>query len=141
MSSLPETPYLNRDYARLLLVMRKLVRNEFEVILPLDRAETPILLVHYARRSRDTMLHEMANELEEMLAGPQVPEARETDVGQREVVRYRGAVVAAQPQPEHPATEEAVWYRGVPQVENAAVLPPPGARRVKRVYRGQVIEE
>lgn len=115
MPSLPVMPQVNRDYARLLLVMRKLIRAEFDVTISLEQAEAPTLLIHYARRSDDTLLHEMANELEEWLTPP-----------------------PADAMPAVPAPEP-LCYRGVPLARAAA----PAAEeehKVKRVYRGRVIE-
>lgn len=138
MSPLPEIPQLNRDYARLLLVMRKLIRNEFEVTIPLDRPETTILLLHYARRSADTMLHEMAKELEELLAQPQ----QSATLGQaHEAPRYRGAVIASPPPNKAAHTEGVTWYRGVPMVGEEVVVPHREEKQAKRIYRGQVIDE
>lgn len=138
MSQLPETPQLNRDYARLLLVMRKLIRNEFEVSLPLDRPETTVLLLHYAQRSQESLLHEMAKELEELLAQPAAQSHGEE---LHEVARYRGAVAAAPLAQEMVQHDEPVRYRGVVKHEDEAASAPHEGQKAKRIYRGQVVEE
>lgn len=108
---------INRDYIRLLQVMRRFVKEEFAVTIRMTQEDAVEQLLYHAGISRNHVLREMALELRDFTADEQaVPHAGS---GGDEAVRYyRGATVAADNadgQPERPG-------------------------RAKRVYRGQVIE-
>lgn len=58
---------LSRESIRLMLMMRRLVRDEFGVTVPLSDDEAAAELLAFATRARNTLLHEMARELEALL--------------------------------------------------------------------------
>lgn len=88
---------LSRDYARLMLVMRRMVREEFSVTIHLDEPGAGEELLSFARVSADPMLKEMAIELEGMLGeSEQVPApGEENRVPADRVTYYRGAPIKA----------------------------------------------
>ena len=110
----------SRHYARLLLMMRRLVKEEFAVTVRLGDEDAPEELLAFASRSRHHLLRQMATELEEQLGG---------QPGEAKLV-------------EPPTSSENVtYYRGAPIVREEAVATEPQAKvtATKRVYRGQIV--
>jgi hypothetical protein len=113
---------LSRDYGRLMLVMRRLVREEFSVTIHLDAPEAPEELLAFAERSNNFMLKEMATELEPMLVER---EAQPDDL---------------LPEPEQ-SEENVTYYRGAPvkkatRSESSAEA---SHGEPTRIYRGQKV--
>lgn len=110
---------IGRDYVRLLMVMRRFVRDEFDVKIAISELNAVEKLLHYAKLSRNEGLQEMGKELHSML----VPEAiiEEESAEQEKVHYYRGV---AQAMTTTPSSEtETAQKKSSPQ----------------RVYRGRVI--
>jgi hypothetical protein len=113
---------INRDYIRLLQVMRRFVREEFSVAIRMTQEDAVPQLLHYAAESRNHVLQEMGKELREMTQGSPDP-AERPDARDGEQVRYyRGVAIGG--------------ARPVAKAVNAEVK-----SRPTRVYRGQVISD
>lgn len=59
---------LSRESIRLMLMMRRMVREEFGVTVPLSDDGATEELLAFAARARNTLLQQMARELEALLA-------------------------------------------------------------------------
>jgi hypothetical protein len=104
-------PELSRERVRLMLMMRRMVREEFGVTVLLSEEDAIEELLAFAARARNTLLRQMARELEALPA----------------------TTPAAAP------TEPAVLcYRGAP-VHASAAVPEAKPAEVRRIYRGQVV--
>lgn len=110
-------PELSRDLVRLMLMMRRMVKEEFSVTIQLSDPEAAHELLAFADRSRNTLLRQMARELETHGSSP-MSEAADSHAAPTSS-RYRGAVV--------------------PSGDTGTASGSPVASRPKRVYRGQVI--
>jgi len=113
-----DTHYSSRDFARLMLMMRRMIREEFSVTVHLDEPEASDELLAFAERSDNAMLKEMAIELEPMVTDMTV---------------QSGPVEAETP-------EKVTYYRGAPVTREkpkptAAESRKPDA--MPRIYRGQ----
>ncbi|WP_127475683.1 hypothetical protein [Sulfurivermis fontis] len=102
---------LSRERIRLMLMMRRMVREEFGVTVLLSETDATEELIAFAARARNTLLRQMGRELESLTATEAVPE---------------------------PAAPAAPRYRGAP-VTAAAQAPEGKSADVRRIYRGQVI--
>lgn len=115
---------INRDYVRLLQMMRRFVKEEFEVSIHINQDDAVSQLLHYSAQSQNPVLKEMAVELEGFTGQTPAPEQEATSPTEGEGVRY---------------------YRGVAIVDESAKKPAPDAEkpeeksRPTRVYRGRVI--
>jgi hypothetical protein len=120
MSPQEQPEQIDRNYVRLLMVMRRFVREEFNTRIAISEPEGAVQLLAYATRSSNTVLQEMGKELREMLA-PGAPD----DVAPREAVAE--------------AKVKVHYYRGVASTHAAAA--PSGASAVTsgRIYRGRVV--
>lgn len=116
MSQQAEPETIDRDYVRLLMVMRRFVRDEFDIKVAISEPDAAATLLEHADRSRNEVLQEMGKELREILT----PAEEESEV----------------------SDEKVHYYRGVPQVvatreeDEAATSPPPAKQRI---YRGRVV--
>jgi hypothetical protein len=113
----PEQPaQIDRDYVRLLMVMRRFIREEFAIRVQISDPTAAEKLLHYAGQSTNVVLQEMGKELRELLspAGNDEPGISEVNVHY-----YRG--IARQV-----AAESACRNKEAPQ--EAAKT---------RIYRGQ----
>lgn len=113
----------SRNYARTLLMMRRLVKEEFAVTVHLDEEEAAEELLAFASRSRHHLLRQMARELEEQMGeAPAAP-------------------VAAKEESPATATEKVSYYRGAPVVSESKPAATEAATSAgpKRIYRGQVV--
>jgi hypothetical protein len=123
VSELTHPEQINRDYVRLLQVMRRFVKEEFSVSIRMTQEDAVAQLLHYATVSRNHVLQEMGKELQEMTHSPSAT-ATQADGDQGEHVRYyRGAAIVEEGSAAKPAKGEAEK----------------GNNRPTRVYRGQVI--
>ncbi len=113
----------SRTYARTLLMMRRLVKEEFGVTVHLDEEEVAEELLAFASRSRHHLLRQMARELEEQMGV--VPDAPAADKEESEA----------------PADEKVSYYRGAPVVNESKPVESEVASSSapKRIYRGQVV--
>jgi hypothetical protein len=119
MSQQGEPEQIDRDYVRLLMVMRRFVREEFDIKIGISETEAAAKLLDYAERSRNEVLQEMGKELRSMLTPQQEAPSSET---QEKVHYYRGVaqkVAGSSPTAESGTTEKAA----APQ----------------RIYRGRVV--
>jgi hypothetical protein len=126
MSELTHPDLINRDYIRLLQVMRRLVMDEFKVSIRMTQEDALVQLMHYAADSQNNALKEMAKELEELTQRTSVPVAEETKAPEEEHTRYyRGAAIADDK----------------PVAKSAETDKPKEKTRATRVYRGRVIND
>lgn len=128
MPDLSHPTSINRDYIRLLQVMRRFVKEEFAVSIRMTQDDAIEQLLHYAEQSRNHVLQEMAKELQEFTrdeAGDEssVDESQEQTGNVR---YYRGAAIVVDEEPASPAAPQ--------QEENKAK---PGGS--KKIYRGRVV--
>jgi hypothetical protein len=105
-------PEVSRELARLMLMMRRMIKEEFAVSIQLSDPAAADELLAFAERSRNTLLRQMARELE----GHHRTSGAKPLRG--EPARYRGAAV---------------------RVQGAAEKQSKPATATRRVYRGQVI--
>jgi hypothetical protein len=132
MSELSHPTSINRDYIRLLQVMRRFIKEEFAVTVSISQGDAIEKLLHYAEQSRNDVLQEMAKELQEF-AHPESnhAETTESEAQPKGKVRYyRGAVIAIEDdegEGELAAKDEA------PAAKEKAPAP-------KKIYRGRVVE-
>lgn len=118
MSTIEHPTTINRDYIRLLQVMRRFIRDEFACDIRMSQENVIEQLLHFADRSRNHVLQEMGKELREFVQ--QMP----AETGEAPKVRYyRGAAIAV-------AEEAQELKAAAPAVQ----VPQP-----RRIYRGQVI--
>ncbi len=107
---------IDRNYVRLLMVMQRLIREEFALKIPLGKEDTVQQLLDYAERSQNPQLHEMARELHDTITEPNSPQ---------------------EPAPELSAN----YYRGVAQPAEPSTQRAPAKGPRRRVYRGcEVVE-
>ncbi len=115
---------INRDYVRLLQMMRRFVKEEFEVSIHINQDDAVTQLLHYSAQSQNPVLKEMALELEEFTGQTPALEQEDANAPEEEAVRY---------------------YRGVAIMDESAKKPsiaaekPEEKSRPTRVYRGRVI--
>jgi hypothetical protein len=102
---------LSRERVRLMLMMRRLVREEFGVTVLLSDDNSLEELLAFAERARSTLLRQMGRELEAL------------------------ATATAEPAAAEPA---ALLYRGAP-VHAPAPAAEAKPADVRRIYRGQVV--
>lgn len=102
---------LSRERVRLMLMMRRMVREEFGVTVLLSDDNSQEELLAFADRARNTLLRQMGRELEALTT------TAETAV------------------PVEPAT---LLYRGAP-VDAPAPASEAKPADVRRIYRGQVV--
>lgn len=102
---------LSRERIRLMLMMRRMVREEFGVTVLLSEAEATEELLAFAARTRNTLLRQMGRELE--------------------------MLTTAEPD-SLPEQAAPLCYRGAP-VQAAAPAAEAQPVAVRRIYRGQVI--
>jgi len=123
VTELSHPEQINRDYIRLLQVMRRFVKEEFSVSIRITQEDAVAQLLHYATLSRNHVLQEMGKELEEMTHGSS---PRQTDAGQDEHVRYyRGVAIAEEVSTAKSASDDSESQ----------------SNRPTRVYRGRVISD
>lgn len=103
---------LSRERIRLMLMMRRMVREEFGVTVLLGDVEAAEELAAFAGRARNTLLRQMGRELEALAAT-----AASATAAEPAALRYRGAAVTT----------------AVPTAEAKPAAP------VRRIYRGQVV--
>lgn len=120
MSNIDHPSSINRDYIRLLQVMRRFIREEFTCDIRMTQENAVEQLLHFAGQSRNHVLQEMGRELREFVQ--QLPVEEETGDSGRRVRYYRGAAIVIDDE-QH--TDET----------SAKPLP----ETPKRIYRGQVI--
>lgn len=124
MSEPSHPQQIDRDYIRLLQMMRRIIKEEFEVAIHIDQDDAVAQLLHFSAQSQNSVLKEMALELEEFTGQTPALEQETDNVPEGEGVRY---------------------YRGVAIVDESAKKSSPDAEkheekpRPTRVYRGQVI--
>ncbi len=115
MSQQGEPEIIDRDYVRLLMVMRRFVRDEFDTKVAISDPGATTQLLEYALRSRNEVLQEMGKELREILA----PAVEDSEADAEKVQYYRGVAQVV-----------------APREEEAATLSPPTKQRI---YRGRVV--
>jgi hypothetical protein len=120
VSTIDHPTTINRDYIRLLQVMRRFIREEFTCDIRMTQKDAIEQLLHYAEHSRNHVLQEMGKELQEFVH--QLPVVEENHAAR--VRYYRGAAVAINTD-RHEIRETDVT--AAPQGQ-------------KRIYRGQVID-
>lgn len=121
MQSETSNPYntLSRERIRLMLMMRRMVREEFGVTVPLSDEAAADELLAFASRARNSLLRQMARELEGHLVGQENSSEETADAAPSRY--YRGAAIP---------TEE----------DGTAARSDDSHSKPRRVYRGQVIE-
>lgn len=113
----PEQPaHIDRDYVRLLMVMRRFIREEFAIRVQISDPTATEKLLHYAGQSTNVVLQEMGKELRELLSP-----ASDDQVSEINVHYYRGIA-------QQVATDSTRSNKEVPQE----------AART-RIYRGRVV--
>lgn len=126
MSEMTHPEQINRDYIRLLQVMRRFVKEEFAVAIRMTQEDAVQQLLHYATSSRNHVLQEMGKELEEFTRGPiGGTETGTVGEGEEHVRYYRGAAIAG----ERPAAKSS--QRDEPKKRPKAT----------RIYRGRVVND
>jgi hypothetical protein len=121
VSNIDHPTSINRDYIRLLQVMRRFIREEFCCNIHMTQEDAIEQLLHFSELSRNHVLQEMGKELREL--AQQSPAERMEDGHEEHRTRYyRGAAVAINEKHNAKATETAPLVKGS-----------------KRIYRGQVI--
>lgn len=115
----PEQPtQINRDYVRLLMVMRRFIREEFSIRIQISDSTAVEKLLHYAEQSANMVLQEMGKELRELLS----PAGDDHTAASEGTIHYYRGV--AQPV----ATESSTRKQQRPQETPRT-----------RIYRGQVV--
>ena len=127
MSELSHPDSINRDYIRLLQVMRRFVKEEFAVSIRMTQDDAIALLLDYAERSRNNVLQEMGKELREFTQGSVTANGSGTPDPQSHVRYYRGAAIIVDD--DSPALPETP----------ASMPKKPTQGGTKKVYRGRVI--
>ncbi|MFU8837085.1 MAG: hypothetical protein ACNA75_02190 [Thiohalomonadaceae bacterium] len=123
----PQSP-INRDYVRLLMVMRRFIKEEFNLSIRISDEDAPTQMLKYGDKSRNHVLREMAIELRQMVKPTPNDSSTEqgSDSAATSTARYRGVVVHRQ----EPAD------RVKPTTEPRA-----GGDKILRVYRGRPVYE
>ena len=93
MSHQGQPEQISRDYVRLLMVMRRFIRDEFDVKVAISELNAVDKLLHYAGLSRNEGLQEMGKELHSMLVSE--VRAEEPPMAQQKVHYYRGVAQTA----------------------------------------------
>lgn len=115
---------IDRDYIRLLQMMRRFVKEEFAVSVHISEDDAIAQLLRYAADSHNHVLKEMGKELEEFTRQSPAAESHETATPEEGHVRYyRGAAIIGDDHEDHSAETDK----------------PQEKARPTRVYRGQVI--
>ena len=114
MSHQGEPEQIDRDYVRLLMVMRRFVREEFDIKLAISEPDSATTLIDYADRSRNKVLQEMAKELRELLTPAREEEERSAEKvhyyrGVAQVVTSREESAAKQAPPPNSASTVNGW--------------------------------
>lgn len=125
MSELSHPDRINRDYIRLLQVMRRFVKEEFAVSIRMTQDDAITLLLDYADCSRNHVLQEMGKELREFTRREEIAAAEEDATANGNVRYYRGAAIVVEEDDDNPA-------------------PVPAAKKTeqnggKKIYRGRVV--
>ena len=123
----PQSP-INRDYVRLLMVMRRFIKEEFNLSIRISDEDAPTRMLAYGDQSRNRVLREMAIELRQMV-NPTPAETADEQTPPPSTIptaRYRGAVVHRQ----EPG----------PRAEDKPG-PKSGGDKILRVYRGRPVYE
>lgn len=110
-----EPESIDRNYARLLMLMQRLVREEFNIRVPLADADAASHLLSYANKSQNRELVEVRNELLEML---------------------EPAVACSGAEAEQAARTRANYYRGVARDPGLKESDTQAITPRKRIYRG-----
>ncbi len=121
MSEASHPEKIDRDYIRLLQMMRRFVKEEFGVSIHISQDDAIAQLLRYAADSQNHVLKEMALELTEMTRQAPEPEEVQEKVAEEELSRY---------------------YRGAAIIDDepaAQANKPKEKPRPTRVYRGRVI--
>lgn len=140
MSGLNHPSEINRDYIRLLQVMRRFVQEEFKVAIRMTQEDAVEQLLHYAGLSRNNVLQEMGNELREFTGGTIVTNsAEEAPADDDKHIRYYRGVALAVEESATSATEVSATA-----VEEEHALPPPEdsapqPKKPTRIYRGRAV--
>lgn len=124
MSELTHPSTINRDYIRLLQVMRRFVKEEFAITIHMTQEDAVDQLLHYAALSRNHVLQEMAKELRSFVHTPE-PQAESAGEHGSTVRYYRGAEIIEEPSPPGATPEQEQETAG---------------KQKKRIYRGQVVD-
>jgi len=126
MSELTHPSTINRDYIRLLQVMRRFVKEEFAITIHMTQEDAVDQLLHYAALSRNHVLQEMAKELRSFVHIPeQEPQTENAGEHGTTVRYYRGAEIIE----EHSSPD------ATPEQEQETA-----GKQKKRIYRGQVVD-
>lgn len=121
MSTIDHPTSINRDYIRLLQVMRRFIREEFCCDIRMTQENAIEQLLHFSELSRNHVLQEMGKELREL--AQQSPAVKmENGHEEQSACYYRGTAVAIDRK--HNAKETEI----APLVKSS-----------KRIYRGQII--
>lgn len=119
MSQQGEPEQIDRDYVRLLMVMRRFVRDEFDIKIGISETEAAAKLLDYAERSRNEVLQEMGKELRSILTPQQEAVSSEAEA---RVHYYRGVAQRV--------------AGGAPTSESGEEDKAPARQRI---YRGRVV--
>jgi len=126
MSELNHPDSINRDYIRLLQVMRRFVKEEFAVSIRMTQDDAIEQLLHYADLSRNNVLQEMAKELREFTATESEKEEGDPQPDGR-VRYYRGAAILIEDNEQENPTRSGPSPQKAEQAGG------------KKIYRGRVI--
>jgi len=131
VSELNHPDSINRDYIRLLQVMRRFVKEEFAVSIRMTQDDAIAQLLDYAERSRNHVLQEMGKELREFTQGVSPSEVDDESAPHGNVRYYRGAAILIEDDEEAPEPPAA----SAPAVTKKTEQNGAG----KKIYRGRVI--
>lgn len=124
---MPDTSHpeqIDRDYVRLLQVMRRFVKQEFDVTIHINQDDVVSQLLHYAEQSTNHVLQEMGKELAEFTQHTPTTVDHDPQQEAEHVRYYRGAAIVDDRHKENSA---------------APAEQPKEKSRPTRVYRGQVV--
>ncbi len=113
---------IDRDYVRLLQMMRRFVKEEFATTIHINQDDVVTQLLHYAGESNNHVLKEMGKELEEFTRHAPPPNSEPAAEEEQHVRYYRGAAIVDDGHGENSPTEQ-----------------PKEKSRPTRVYRGRVV--
>ena len=124
---MPEPP-INRDYVRLLMVMRRFIKEEFNLSIRISDEDAPTRMLEYGDQSRNRVLREMAIELRQMVnpTPNETADEQASPASSIPTARYRGLVVHRQepgtgaeekPRPKTSRDKILRVYRGRPMYE------------------------
>jgi hypothetical protein len=121
-------PPINRDYVRLLMVMRRFIKEEFNLSIRISEDDAAAQMLEYGAKSRNHVLREMAIELRQMIAPTlaETTDEKTANANATPAARYRGVVVHQQ----DPGTKAEDKSK-----------PKTGGDKILRVYRGRPIYE